>query len=133
MTFSPDSQKLLLAENGALTLLDANSGEVLGAGMGNLPLPDKSFAPHPDWSPRGDSVVFTLAERGTARSIEKGSLALLSYDGSSFGPAEVIVASQGPDDNNFFPEFSPDGAYVAYVNARGPSENATSASIRLLR
>ncbi len=129
--FSPDGKWLLGALNGSLSLMDGATGAPAKADP--IALPAKSSATHPDWSPAGDRVAFTLAEVGKGRAIERGSIASASFDGERFGPVEVWVQSAGPDDNNLFPSFSPDGQYLAYVSARGPSDNAATANIRLLR
>ena len=131
-TFSPDGRMLLTAQHGKLHLIDADSGAAIGDPMG-VALPKDTIATHPDWSPKGDMIALTLAGKGGDKETEGGSIALLSYasDGT-FGAPAVLVASQGGDDNNYFPSFSPDGRFIAYVNASGDSQDATSARIRLV-
>lgn len=129
--FSQDNRWLLLARNGTFSLVDGLTGAAIPTDP--VALPAKTTATHPDWSPTGDRVAFTLAERGKGRAIERGSIAIMPFDGTRFGPIETLVPAAGGDDNNFFPAFSPDGKFIAYVNARGKSDNASSANIRLLR
>jgi hypothetical protein len=131
-TFSPDGALLLVAAAGKLTLLDANTGAPVGPGQGIVPLPPGTIATHPDWSALGDQVALTLAGKGGDKSTEGGSIAVLPYAEGSFGTPEVLVASTGAQDNNYFPSFSPDSRFLAYVNAKGKSEDAKSAELRLV-
>lgn len=132
-TFSPDGKRLLVAANGTLTLLDADTGAPVGSSDGIVPTPPGLVATHPDWSPSGERVAITLAEKGGGKEVEGGSIALLSFDGSNWGGAETLVQSAGGSDNNFFPVFSPDSRYLAYVHATSKSSDAASAELRLLR
>ena len=63
-TFSPDGSMLLVARDGALTLIDADTGAPIGDNDGLVPTPEGQRASHPDWSALGDQVAFTLATRG---------------------------------------------------------------------
>jgi hypothetical protein len=131
-TFSPDGRRLLVAGGGKLRLIDADTGAPVGGADGVVPLPDGVDATHPDWSPLGDRVAVTLGERGGDKQTENGSIALLSYADETFGTPETVVPANGDKDNNVFPSFSPDGRFVAYVNVNGGSQEAPSASLRLL-
>lgn len=132
-TFSPDGELLLVASGGTLTLLDADTGARIGPNDGVVPTPSGFAATHPDWSPSGDHVAITLAEKGGDKDVEGGSIALLPFDGGTWGPADTVVARAGPADNHFFPVFSPDSRYLAYVHATGRSSDAVSAELRLIR
>lgn len=132
-TFSPDGKLLLVAAGGTLTLLDADTGARVGAGDGVVPTPAGLVATHPDWSPSGDRVAITLAEKGGSKEVEGGSIVLLTFDGTNWGGPDTVVASAGGQDNNFFPVFSPDSRYLAYVHATDKSSDAASAELRLLR
>ena len=44
----------------------------------------------------------------------------------------VWVESQGEPDDNFFPAWSPDSAWIAYVNAPHKSKDAVTATIRMV-
>ncbi|MGC4095363.1 MAG: MopE-related protein [Polyangiaceae bacterium] len=131
-TFSPDGAHLVQALNGALTLLDDNGAPMPGpAGM--IALPPKLVATHPDWSPLGDSLFATLAEKGNGRAVERGQIASFAFDGTQFGAAQILVPNMPPEDNNIFPAVSPDGRFVAYVTTKGKSDNAPASEVRLLR
>jgi Tol biopolymer transport system component len=130
-TFSPDGELLLVAANGILTLIDSDTGETVGDNAGVVTIPTGTVATHPDWAATGDRVAIALAARGGNKEVEAGSIALLSYDGGAWGEPEVVVASQSATDNNFFPVWSPDSKYLAYVHAEGKSKDAVSAELRL--
>ena len=133
-TFSPDGKRLLLAGGGQLHLIDADSGAPVGADSGAVHLPAGKLATHPDWSPLGDRVAVTLADKGGDKQTEGGSITLIPFHDDTFGDPEILVANDkdSDKDNNFFPSFSPDGRFIAYVNAQGGSQEASSARLRLV-
>jgi len=132
-TFSPDAKLLLVAANGTLTLIDSDSGAPVGDNAGVVATPAGSVATHPDWAAVGDRVAITLGTKGGNKEVEGGSIALLRYDAGVWGAAEILVESTGATDNNFFPVWSPDSKYIAYVHATGSSRDAKSAELRLIR
>ncbi|HEV8550149.1 MAG TPA: hypothetical protein VGQ57_13990 [Polyangiaceae bacterium] len=131
-TFSPDAKLLLAAGGGKLRLLDSDTGAPIGPDQGAVPLPMGVLATHPDWSPLGDRIAVTLAGKGGDKQTEQGSIAVIPYAAGAFGDPEVLVPSAGDQDNNFFPSFSPDARFIAYVNARGGSQEARGAALRLV-
>ncbi|MES1185886.1 MAG: hypothetical protein ABUL60_18885 [Myxococcales bacterium] len=132
-TFSPDAKLLLVAANGTLTLIDSDSGAPVGDNAGVVATPAGSVATHPDWAAVGDRVAITLGTKGGNKEVEGGSIALLRYDAGVWGTAEILVESTDATDNNFFPVWSPDSKYIAYVHATGSSRDAKSAELRLIR
>ncbi len=132
MTFSPDGELLLVAANGVLTLTDSDTGETVGANGGVLPLPDGLVGTHPDWSAKGDQVAIALGTKGGNKDIEGGMIALIPYNGGDWGAPEILVDNAGGTDNNFYPVWSPDSRYIAYVNAQGKAKDAPSAVLRLV-
>lgn len=132
-TFSPDGELLLVAANGVLTLIDSDTGETVGANGGVVPLPDGFIGTHPDWSALGDRVAVALGTKGGNKEIEGGRIALIPYDDGNWGTPEILVDNAGGQDNNFFPVWSPDSRYIAYVNSQGKSKDAPSAILRLVR
>jgi dipeptidyl aminopeptidase/acylaminoacyl peptidase len=133
-TFSPDGGRLLIADKGNLTLLDAKTGAPIGPNGGRVPLPRGLKATHPDWSPDGKYVAVTLAQAILANiEVNGGEIARIPYADGVWGAPEVLVPRVGPMENNFFPRYSPDGSHLAYVRATGNSRQATSAELRLMR
>lgn len=72
---------------------------------------------HPDWAPDGESVVFAryTSEFGTDHDLEfeTGEIIQLSWNGSTFGDPEVLVARED-NRNNYYPAYSPDGDYIVF-------------------
>ena len=132
-TFSPDGNLLLVSEKGILRLLETATGEPVGPNDGIVPLPPGTLANMPDWSGLGDKVAFAITEgRVGNKEIEAASIAVIDYDDGAWGGVEVLVASEGGMDNNFFPAWSPDSAWIAYVNAQQKSKDAVTATVRLV-
>ncbi|HEY1812705.1 MAG TPA: hypothetical protein VGG74_10195 [Kofleriaceae bacterium] len=135
-TYSPDGSLILVADDGQLVLRDAQTGApVSAAGSGGkIALPSGHFATHPDWSPDGASVaVAYTATQPTNLDVAGASIAVLPYNGDgTFGTPLVLVAPVGSD-NDYFPRYSPDGSYLAYVHASEPSQGAASAELWLVR
>jgi hypothetical protein len=131
-TFSPDGSKLLVAADGVLTLINSDTGEAIGENSGIVPIPTGSIATHPDWAALGDRVAITLGTDGGNKEVKGGAIAILPYDDGVWGEPEIIVPNAGGDDNNFFPVFSPDSKWIAYVNAIGNSKDAVTAKLRLV-
>jgi hypothetical protein len=142
-TFSPDGKLLLVASKGVLTLIDSDTGAPVGPNNGIVPLGGK-LATHPDWSALGDKVVVSLATKAGNKDMEGGSIAIIPYNNGAWGDPTIIVASNGPADagkpgpggkgadNNFFPVFSPDSKWIAYVNAQGSSKDEVTAVLKLV-
>lgn len=131
-TFSPDGTKLLVAADGTLTLIDSDTGATIGPNAGVVPIPTGKVATHPDWSALGTKVVITLGTRGGNKEVEGGAIAVLGYDNGTWSGPDILVPSTSTTDNNFFPVWSPDSKWIAFVNAVGTSKDATSATLRLL-
>jgi Tol biopolymer transport system component len=129
-TFSPDGKQLLVAANGVLTLIDSDTGETIGPNNGIVPLGGK-LATHPDWSALGDKVVVSLATNAKNKDMQGGSIAILPYSAGTWGAPEVIVAATGTE-NNFFPVFSPDSKYIAFVKALGSSKDEVTSVLELV-
>jgi WD40-like Beta Propeller Repeat len=131
-TLSPDRTMVLVAGSGQLELRDAQTGTPIGSD-GKIALPSGHYATHPDWSPDGNSVAIAYTTTPpTDVSVGSASIAVLPYKGSgAFGAPIMLVNAVGLD-NNYFPRYSPDGSFIAYVHATEPSEGAVSAELWLV-
>jgi hypothetical protein len=54
------------------------------------------------------------------------------YNNGAWGTPTPIVTSTGATDNNFFPVWSPDSKWIAYVNAKTKSKDAVTAKLMLV-
>jgi hypothetical protein len=130
-TFDPGATRLLYANRGRLTLLDAETGAVLRA----VTLPAGQFATHPDWSPDGRYVAVALSTRAPGNKDVRGSsLARIPVlAGDTFGAPEVLVSSTADDDTIFFPSYSPDSRWIALVRSVGQSKDNRTSRLYLVR
>jgi hypothetical protein len=131
-SYSPDGTRLVVANNGVLTLYDAATGKPVGAGGGRVPLPPMKFATHPDWSPDGAYVAVALTSvMPTNMDVASASIARIPFRADTWGMPETLVAATGTD-NDYFPRYSPDGAFLAYVHATEAAHGAKSAELILI-
>jgi hypothetical protein len=129
-TFNPDASRLLFANKGVLSMLDADDGTSLfGVDLAG------KFATHPDWAPDGRHVAVAHGTRAPDNKNAQGtSIARLPVgaDGT-LGAAEVLLAStDGSNDTLFFPSYSPDSAWIAFVRATGKSKDNLTSKLFLL-
>jgi TolB protein len=130
--FSPDHRRVLVANAGVLALYDSATGAPVGPGGGRVMLPPMTFATHPDWSPDGTHVVVALTKMAPSNlDVNGASIARLPVMGDRFGPPQVLVPAAGMD-NDYFPRYSPDGRWIAYVHATQSSKGALSAELWLV-
>ncbi len=131
--FSPMGDLIVTADKGTLTLRDAKTGNTVGPNMGKIPLPMTLKATHPDWSPDGHFLAVTLTPDTVASNmtITGGAIARIEYTAGVWGPTEILVTGSATN-NNYFPKYSPDGRYLIYVHADGPSQGAPSAELRII-
>jgi len=107
------------SDAGATNLLyfhDGTTGQRLAAETLTLPVePD-----HPDWSPDGSAIAFSVVGEHTNSQKPKGcGLALIRSDGNSWDttPEELFAPNQN-DVVRYAPAFVPDSSLVLYNEAR---------------
>lgn len=122
--FNPDASQILISDGSKISWINANSGQLLGDAV----VPSGTM---PDWSPDGSSIVyarpatpppFGLAAPGVASA----SLEVRPFNGSGFGAPSVLVPFLGG--NNYYPSYSPDGAWVAFNRSPGNHNSFENAS-----
>jgi hypothetical protein len=128
---SPDGTSVVISNMGMLSLRDAITGAGVGSPDGRIMMP--GMATHPDWSPSGDAIAVATGTGVNNADLKGGSIVRVPYLGDNhWGPPQILVASTSDNDNNYFPRWSPDGHWIAYVHADGPAKDAPSAELRLV-
>lgn len=132
-TFNPGATRLLYAHKGELTLLDADTGALLR----NVEFEDDDiWATHPDWSPDGRHIVVAYKEEGKApgnKDIKGSGLARIPVNpDGSFGALQVLLESTSNEDTLYFPSYSPDSRWIAFVRGDGKSKDNESAELFLV-
>lgn len=130
-TFNPGATKLLYANKGVLTLLDVETGAVLR----DMILPEGTYATHPDWSPDGSFVAVALSSRRPGnKSVQGSSLARIPVLADNlFGAPEILVPSAADSDTLYFPSYSPDSRWIAFVRGEGNSKDNSTSRVLLVR
>lgn len=116
-TFNPDNSRIVTASKGVLTLRDGNTGTPISVGgnSGVIPLSPK-YGTMPDWSPDGKLLTFAYSSVSKDRGISGSSIATMQYANGTFTNLKVIVQSAGNSDSKFYPAFSPDSKWIAFVS-----------------
>src|SRR5262249_52460135 len=88
----------------------------------------------PDWSPDDTKVVFvqpalfllnrgaTATNHGDDHHFSGGSLFTMAWNGTAFGMPAPLLMSSG--ENNFYPAYSSDGAFIAFNRVRSQTGTA---------
>ncbi len=118
-TFSPDGKQVAYTYLGNIFRREVSSGKQLGQAVW-------AAAPttHPDWSPDGKTLVFTLATMAGFDNdlhLKGGSIATatLKADGDWSKPKVIVKGAQGV--NNYYPSFSPGGQWILFNRSSGDS------------
>ncbi len=114
--FSPTGDRLLYAEAGGVTIRRVADQKVLSSftSLGGR------YASHPDWSPVADRLAFAIYPKkyDYAENFCQGSVAVADLPAAGAAwKHKVLVQSNGADDSNYYPSFSPDGKYVVFNKA----------------
>jgi len=114
--FTPDGSQILTVETGTLVVRSSADQSVLAT------MPSAGYATHPDVSADGTRIVYVRpGSPNLDWSFATGAIIERTYDQASrtFGP-EIAIVSDG--NNNYYPSFSPDGAWILFN--RAPSGSA---------
>jgi hypothetical protein len=133
-TYSPDGSLILIANNGGLVMRDATTGAPINSMTGKVALPAGHYATHPEWSPDGRYVALAYTTQQPSNlDVKSASIARIAFDAATrtFSGPEILVPATTID-NYYFPKYSPDGAYLAFVHATQPSRGAASAELMLV-
>ncbi len=137
-TFSNDHAFLLATDGRARNAspvfyrLDGNDASPI-----DLPSTGTMRGTQPDWAPDDSRVVYAQPAtfyRGSTYAPEDddhfsgASLYTMRWDGTSFGAPTVLLAASSPDENDYYPTYTPDGAFILFdrVTAAGLDGDAFS-------
>lgn len=109
-TISPDDASVVAAYGGKMWEVD----RATGAHKKDLPTGDLEGT-HPDWSPKGDEVVFVT---GSGDGPGGASLARIPYNNGAWGAPSVFIEPAAGKTLNW-PMFSPNADWIAYNLGKG--------------
>lgn len=136
--FDPTGRLLVTNWKGTLTVRNATDG------ARKLDIPAQTLggrAVMPEWSPDGRALVFvqippdgrlgsdfpgTMIGAGDFILGNAGHIAVTRLEGDVFQPAQVIVPTVPGKEYHYFPTFSPDGRFIAFVTATAPGRTAAA-------
>ncbi len=133
-----DGSRVLASTFGHIQVYDTATGAMVDIGDTDALLPAGKLVTHPEWSPDGRRVVFTLysSELGTITDSrpEDGEIATLELDpttGKATAIRRIVLMTGGLF--HFYPSWSPDGHWLVMAAAPvGTSAyTATTARLRL--
>ena len=133
-----DGSRVLASTFGHIQVYDTATGALIDIGDTEALLPAGKLVTHPEWSPDGRRVVFTLysSELGTITDSrpEDGEIATLELDpttGKATAIRRIVLMTGGLF--HFYPSWSPDGHWLVMAAAPvGTSAyTATTARLRL--
>jgi hypothetical protein len=130
-TFDPPANQLLYANKGLLTLIDlSGAAQPVAIDLGG------KFASHPDWAPDGHHVAisYTATAMKDNKAVQGTSIARMAVgkDGTFAAPEVLLASSDDSQDTLFFPSYSPDSKWIAFVHATGKSKDNLTSVISLL-
>ena len=122
--FTPDGSKFLAVQSGTLSVIDYATQATLAT------MPSAGYVSHPDLSADGTKLVYARPASAAADwSFNGGAIYMRTFDAStnSFGGEQLLVSDAS---NNYYPSFSPDGAWVLFNRApSGSSYNNNTATL----
>jgi hypothetical protein len=116
-SFSPDEWHLLESGGGGIDWVE------LGTGTVNANIASGTM---PDWSPDGLHMVYAQGSGFDPTGAQSASLATMHFNGTTWDTPATIV--QRVNENNYYPAYSPDGAWVAFNRSPGDHESFSNAS-----
>lgn len=109
-SFSPDNARIVSSDGRSLVVRNAADGTGMTTAIQNATMPD--------WSPDGSAVVFArpaTAVPAASPGVSGGSI--VRAETATWSGEQVLVPSSG--NNNYYPSFSPDNAWVVFNRSAG--------------
>ncbi len=126
-TYSPDESRFLTSDSYVMNLRDTATGTVAAGLTPNTP------GSMPDWSADNNHVVYSLPPAppfpglGSAGHNGPADLNVMDWDGTAFSAPRTLVHASG--ENNYYPAYSPDNAWVLFNRATGTSYGNIAAQL----
>ena len=127
--FEPTGDRIVTVRQGAMTLRDAATGDVVNT------VPTTGAASHVDFAVGGDKIVYvSIAAPSADWSFTGGSLVVQSFDaGSAMWGAPTTLFQPPAGINAYYPSFSPDGEWVLFNQSAAGSYDAATAELYVMR
>ncbi len=120
-TWSPDGTRLMTLLRGELILRDAVGAEVARVPRNFVGPSGRNDAVHPEWSPDGQSLVFSrLAGTWIREVTHSGDIMIMPYANGSFGVATELVAHTDGKAYHYYPHYSPDSRWIVFNTGETP-------------
>lgn len=121
-SFSPDENQLLTSDGNSISWRSLITGEVAST-------PVAASGTMPDWSPDGTHMVYAQPASPSlfaVPGVSSASIATMHFNGTGWDTPETIVPFAGQ--NNYYPAYSPDGAWVAFNRSPSNAESFSNAA-----
>ncbi len=128
-TWAPDSERVIFAYNGTLTIYDAETGTKLG----EVESDDKLT--HPSWSPDGKhlAAVRPAIMYASDSAFMGGEIVVFDADeDGNFTTPPWTLVSQATGYNQYYPSYSPDGEWLVFNRSTGSSYFNEDAAVWLV-
>jgi Tol biopolymer transport system component len=136
-TLNADGSRVLVTTFGHIQVYDTASGQAVDIGDTDALFPAGRMVTHPEWSPSGRRVAFTLysSDNGDTRPTD-GEIVTLELDpatGMASGLRRIVLMDDKDGLFHFYPSWSPDEHWLVMAAApKGTSAyTATTARLRL--
>jgi hypothetical protein len=142
-----DGSRVLITTFGDVQVFETATGKAVDIGAVDTLLPAGKLVTHPEWSPSGNRVAFTLYSAtlpdgsGGMRSVadtrpEDGEIATLELDpqtGKATAVRRIVVAGAADGMAHYYPTWSPDEHWLVIVGVPSGTSayNASKARLRL--
>lgn len=113
-SFSPDGTQMMVSGGANISWRNTANGTPIKDPL----VPQGTM---PDWSADGKLLAYVKSKDSmviNAPGVDKGSIEVMTFDGTNWGAPTSLVPYQAPA-NNYYPTFSPDSAWLLFN--RSPS------------